>query len=121
MQVDPHVRGHKISIRVDAVLGVLQREIGRLTRQVGNPYHRLYTSRRMRSSHGSLLLEHGTSENRSAAQRGVEAVERHRGHQQNSSQTDARIPCRPLGRQGKVIQERAEDECTQKPQQAEAS
>ena len=53
----------------------------------------------------SSLLEHGPSENRSAAQGGVEAIERHRGHQQNPGQTDARIPRRPLGRQGKALQD----------------
>jgi hypothetical protein len=55
--------------------------------------------------HGnSLLLEHRASENRPAPQGGVEAVERHRGHEQNAGQTDARIPGGRLGRQGKVLQ-----------------
>src|ERR1019366_4250526 len=36
-----------------------------------------------RMNRNSSLLEHGSSENRSAAQGGVEAVEGHCGHQQN--------------------------------------
>ena len=82
------------------------------TRQSGDPYNI--------PSHGSSLLEHGASENRSAPQGGVEAVERHRGHQQNPGQTDARIPRRPLGRQGKVLQELPKTTCSHQSQQAEA-
>src|ERR1700686_1987767 len=54
----------------------------------------------------SSLLEHGFSENGPAPQGCVEAVERHRGHQQNPGQADARIPGRPLGGQGKVLEQR---------------
>jgi len=46
--------------------------------------------------HASSLLKHGASENRSPAKRSVEAVERQRGQQQNSRQTDPRVPGRTL-------------------------
>ena len=65
------------------------------------------------------LLEDGTSENRSAPQGGVEAIERDHRHQQNSGQTDARIPRRPLGRQRKVLQDIVEHEISDQCQQAE--
>jgi len=68
----------------------------------------------------SSLLQHSASENRPAAQRSVEAIERHRGHEQDSSQADACIPCRPLGRQGEVRQETEEDPCGHQSQQSEA-
>jgi len=44
------------------------------------------------------LFEHGASEYRPTAEGGVEAVERHCGHQQDRGQSDARIPRRALGR-----------------------
>ena len=68
----------------------------------------------------SSLIEDGASENRPAAQGRVETVERHRGHQQNPGQTEARIPNRPLGRQGKASQEIAEEEACHHSQQTEA-
>src|SRR5271157_2587071 len=70
---------------------------------------------------GSLLLKHGASENRSAAQGGVEGIERYCGKEKNPGQTDARIPRGPLGRQRKVIQDIPEDEISHESQQAEAN
>ena len=57
---------------------------------------------------GSLLLEDGASESRPAAQGGVEAIERHRRNQEKPCQTNARIPSRPLSRQGKVVQDKVD-------------
>jgi len=61
------------------------------------------------------LFERAASENWSPPERGVEAKERHRGHQQNPGQTDARIPRRALRRQGKVRQEIAEEQSNHQP------
>src|SRR5580700_3000634 len=63
----------------------------------------------MRASSGLTafrsLFENCASENSSSAQGRVEAVERHRTYQENSRQTDARIPRRTLGRQWEMLED----------------
>jgi hypothetical protein len=61
------------------------------------------------SVNDSSLFESGGSEHRAFAQRSVEAVERHRGHQQNSGDTEARIPRGHLGRKRETSQYKVEE------------
>jgi hypothetical protein len=66
------------------------------------------------------LLEHRSSENRPSPQGGVEAIERHRGQQQNPGQTDSRIPRRPVGRQWKELETKHDEGCSYASQKTEA-
>ena len=71
-------------------------------------------------SRARSILEDCASEKRAAAEGGVEAIEGHYGHQQNCGESDARIPRRTLGRQGKVQETKSEDYRSYQRQQAEA-
>src|ERR1700693_3690454 len=67
----------------------------------------------------SSFLEYGPCKNRSSAQGGVKAIRRHRDNQQNSRQTDPRVPRRALSRQGKALHDIKHYEINDERQQAE--